>query len=220
MLHQQWRNALVPGNIQDHGVRERRMLLDDYLPEFDVRTSYTTRITASPARVYASLWTVNFDHWGVTRALYAVRTLPSFLARPRETLRRFHDELFRKPFTLDAMLSEGFALLEERPGEELVLGTVGRFWRARGELCATSPVRFRAPAPAGTAKAAWNFEVRIRTDGATELRTETRVLCADVATRRRFLAYWTLIRPFSGLIRQEMLAAVRSAAESRQGRKC
>jgi len=127
MLHQQWRNALVPGNIQDHGVRERRMLLDDYLPEFDVRTSYTTRITASPARVYASLWTANFDHWGVTRALYAVRTLPSFLARPRETWRRFHDELFRKPFTLDAMLSEGFVLLEERPGEELVLGTVGRF---------------------------------------------------------------------------------------------
>ncbi len=197
---------------------ERRMLLDDYLPEFDVRTSYATRIAASPASVYASLWTANFDHWGVTRALYAVRTLPSFPARPRETWRRFRDELLRKRFTLDGMLSEGFALLEERPGEELVLGTVGRFWRARGELCATSPDRFRAPAPSGTAKAAWNFEVGIRADGATELRTETRVLCADVATRRRFRAYWMLIRPFSGLIRQEMLAAVRSAAESGQSR--
>src|SRR5207244_9151276 len=116
-------------------------------------------IAAAPARVYASLWTANFDHWGVTRALYAVRTLPSFPARPRETWRRFRDELFRKRFTLDGMLSEGFTLLEERPGEELVLGTVGRFWRARGDLCATSPVRFRAPAPSGTAKAAWNFEV-------------------------------------------------------------
>ena len=190
------------------------MLLDDYLPEFDVRTSYATRIAASPARVYASLWTANFDYWGVTRALYAVRTLPSFPARPRDTWRRLRDELFRKRFTLDAMLSEGFALLEERPGEELVVGTVGRFWRARGELRATSPDRFRAPAPSGTAKAAWNFEVGIRADGATELRTETRVLCADVATRRQFRSYWTLIRPFSGLIRQEMLAAVRSAAES------
>lgn len=40
------------------------MLLDDYLPEFDVRTSYATRIAASPARVYASLWTANFDHLG------------------------------------------------------------------------------------------------------------------------------------------------------------
>jgi len=190
------------------------MLLDDYLPEFDVRASYATRVAASRERVYASLWIANFDYWGVTRALYAIRTLPSFLARPRETSRRFRDELFWEPFTLDAMLSEGFTLLEERPGEELLLGTVGRFWRARGELCATSADRFRAPAPAGTAKAAWNFEVSTRADGATELRTETRVLCADAATRRRFRAYWMLIKPFSGLIRQEMLAAVRSAAES------
>ena len=182
------------------------MLLDDYLPEFDVRTRYVTRIAASPARVYASLWTANFDYWGVTRALYAVRTLPSFPARPRQTWRRVRDELFRQRFTLDGMLSEGFSLL------------VGRFWRARGELCAVSPVRFRAPAPSGTAKAAWNFEVGVRADGATELRTETRVLCADVATRRRFRAYWMLIRPFSGLIRREMLAAVRSAAESGQNR--
>jgi hypothetical protein len=138
------------------------MLLDDYLPEFDVRTRYATRIAASPATVYASLWTANFDHWRVTRALYALRTLPSFPVRPRETWRRFRDELFRQRFTLDGMLSEGFALLGERPGEELVLGTVGRFWRARGELGAVSPVRFRARVPTGTAKAAWNFEVGLR----------------------------------------------------------
>ena len=116
------------------------------------------------------------------------------------------------------MLSEGFTLLEERPGEELLLGTVGRFWLSRGELCATSPDRFRAPSPSGTAKAAWNFAVSTQVDGATELRTETRVLCADAATRRRFRAYWMLIKPFSGLIRQEMQAAVRSAAESVQSR--
>jgi hypothetical protein len=102
-------------------VKERRLLLDDYLPEFDVRTSYAIRIAASPARVYASLWTADFDQWGVTRALYAVRTLPSFPTLPRETWHRFRDELFRQRFTLDGMLSEGFTLLEERPGEELVL---------------------------------------------------------------------------------------------------
>jgi hypothetical protein len=192
------------------------MLLDDYLPEFDVRTRYAIRVSASPARVYASLWTANFDHWGLTRALYAVRMLPSFPSRPRETWRRLGDELFRQRFTLDQMLLEGFALLGERSGEELVLGTVGRFWRARGELCATSLGQFRAPLPSGTAKAAWNFEVTILADGATELSTETRVLCADVTTRRRFRAYWLLIRPFSGLIRQEILAAVRSSAESGQ----
>jgi hypothetical protein len=29
-------------------MKESRMLLDDFLPEFDVRTSYATRIAASP----------------------------------------------------------------------------------------------------------------------------------------------------------------------------
>src|SRR2546430_10742887 len=124
---------------------EGRMLLDDYLPEFDVRTSYATRIAASPARVYAILWTANFDHWGVTRALYAVRTLPSFPARPLETWHRFRDDLFRKRFTLDAMLSEGFALLAHRPGDDLGLGTVARFWLAAGEVPAISPEQSRAP---------------------------------------------------------------------------
>jgi hypothetical protein len=190
------------------------MLLDDYLPEFDVRNCFATRISASLARAYASLKTANFDYWGLTRALYAVRTLPTFLVTPRDTWRRFREVLGRQHANLQDMLVGGFSVLAERPDEELVLGTVGRFWRAHGELYATSPARFREPAPAGTAKAAWNFTVSRRPDGATDLRTETRVLCADAATRRWFRAYWMLIQPASGWIRREMLAAVRSAAES------
>jgi len=61
------------------------MLLDDLLPEFDVRTSYATRIAASPARAYGNLKTADFDHWGLTRALYAFRALATFPAVPRET---------------------------------------------------------------------------------------------------------------------------------------
>jgi hypothetical protein len=127
--------------------------------------------------------------------------------------------LGRQHFTLEDMLAGGFAVIEERPSEELVLGTVGRFWRAHGELWATSPARFREASDPGTAKAAWNFVVSRPSDrGITELRTETRVLCADLAARRPFLVYWLLIRPFRNLIRREMLAAVRSAAESTERR--
>ena len=84
---------------------------------------------------------------------------------------------------------------------------------ARGQLCVTNPRRFVEPPPAGMAKAAWNFSVGRHPKGGTELRTETRVLCAESVTRRRFRAYWTLIRPFSGLVRREILAAVREKAE-------
>jgi hypothetical protein len=192
------------------------MLLDDFMPESDVRASYATRIAASPERVYACLRTADFDRWGLTRALYALRALPRIAAAPRETLCRVLEELRPHRVTLADMLAGGFTLLGERPGEELVLGTVGRFWRAGGETRPISPARFREPAPPGTAKAAWNFAVGRRPDGGAELRTETRVRCADAASRRRFRAYWLVIRPCSGLIRREMLAAVRSAAESNQ----
>jgi hypothetical protein len=61
------------------------MLLDECMPEFDVRTSYGTRIAVSPTRAYASLKTADFDHWGLTRAFYAVLALAAFPAAPRET---------------------------------------------------------------------------------------------------------------------------------------
>src|SRR5215813_13142296 len=58
------------------------MLLDDFLPKFDVRTHHAIRVAAPPEHVYACLWSTNFDHWGITRALYALRTLPTFFSSP------------------------------------------------------------------------------------------------------------------------------------------
>jgi len=48
----------------------------------------------------------------------------------------------------------------------------------------------------------------------TILSTETRVTCGDAASRRKFLLYWSVIRPFSGLIRILLLRALRDAAEA------
>jgi hypothetical protein len=189
------------------------MLLDEVLPEFHVRVSYGTQVVASPERVYASVWTANFDHWGLMRALFVLRGLPGLLAAPGETWRRLRAQGGRRRIRLEDVLASGFTLLGEQPGEELVLGTVGRFWRARGELRPVSPESFREVSVPGTAKAAWNFAVHPGTGGRTVVTTETRVLCADHATRRRFQTYWAAIGPFSGLIRREMLAAIRDTAE-------
>src|SRR5215813_12131638 len=49
------------------------MLLDDFLPEFDVRTHHAIRVAAPPEHVYRCVRSTNFDHWGITRALYALR---------------------------------------------------------------------------------------------------------------------------------------------------
>jgi hypothetical protein len=187
------------------------LLLDEFLPQYDVRVSYHTRVTASPFRVYASLYTASLDHWGVMRTLLLLRRLPDLLSHPGSwrKLRLPHSRKIR----LGDFIHHGFVLLGERAGEELVLGTVGRFWSLRAEQWETDAATFRQFDIPGAAQAALNFAVAGEADGATRLTTETRVRCTDEQARRQFRRYWALVRPFSGLIRREMLAAVRAAAE-------
>ena len=65
---------------------------------------------------------------------------------------------------------------------------------------------------AATARAAWNFFVDPISPTRSVLRTETRILCSDAASRRRFGFYWKIIRPGSGIIRHAILAAVKDEA--------
>jgi hypothetical protein len=105
-----------------------------------------------------------------------------------------------------------FTLIAEVPGEEFVLGIMGRFWTPSGGVVAASAEQFRQPPPVGLAQAAWNFRVRPSGSG-TQLSTETRVRCGDEVTRRQFKRYWRMIRIGSGWIRRSMLRQIRSAAE-------
>ncbi len=115
--------------------------------------------------------------------------------------------------TLRVLEEQGLVILAETPPQELLIGLVGTFWTLRGGSRPVDAHTFRAPQPQGTARAAWNFAVEEGTDGRCRLATETRVQCADAASRRRFRYYWWVIRPGSGLIRRFMLRAIRQKAE-------
>ena len=117
---------------------------------------------------------------------------------------------------LDGMQHAGFRILADEPGRELVLGLIGRFWRPTGRLCRFEADDFAGFDEPGWAKAVWGFRITPLDATTTLLRTETRVHCTDPASRRRFRAYWTLIRPFSGLVRRIALAGIRRDAEAAQ----
>lgn len=120
----------------------------------------------------------------------------------------------RPPTTVATFEQHGFRILESRSPEELVIGLEGRFWRPSGGVCTPPPDSFLGSTPvAGTARAAWNFRVTRTGPDRCELSTETRVLCASPEVKRRFLPYWWLVRPGSGLIRRQMLLAIRDRAE-------
>ena len=181
------------------------MLIDEWMPRWDVHERHETRIRAGREPVWAAVRALDFGRSPVIRTLFALRSLPAlFTARGR-----------RK--ALDArrggLLRAGFVLLAERPGEELLLGLVGRFWRPGGGIERVTAEELRAFARPGFAVAAWNFTLADEGD-AVRLATETRVRCTDEASRRSFRRYWRLIGPFSGLVRMEMLKSVRRAAEA------
>jgi hypothetical protein len=175
---------------------------------------HTRALAAPPDRVWAALRSADFGRSGLIGLLFAIRSIPALVTggfrRPSGAKRRSA----KGPLTFDRMIQGGFGLVGERPGEEIVLGVVGRFWKASGELRAADRERFRLGPPAGEALAAWNFRVTPRAGGATLLSTETRIRCADARVRRTFRRYWLVVHPGSALIRRAMLAAI--AREARR----
>ncbi|MEO8334895.1 MAG: hypothetical protein ABI664_07975 [bacterium] len=195
--------------------RGRNVLIDDYLPRYDVVERHSIRVRATQPQTYAAIAATDFAGGAIIRVLLVVRMLPSALLHG---LRGFRTLTERRatPMTLASMERGGFHVLSERAPTELVIGLEGRFWTLSGDRCTPSAEVFRTrPPQPGTARAVWDFRVRPIEGHGCELSTETRVLCADAATRRRFIPYWTVIRPFSGLIRHAMLRAIRRTAESR-----
>lgn len=193
------------------------MLLDDLMPRHDVVERHRIVVRATPAVVYAALRDADLAGGPVTRALLAVRAAPAavlaLLRSPRAAAAEWRERRARRALRLADFERAGFRIVGERPDAELVLGLLGRFWTPRGGIePGVSAATFRAPPPAGRALAAWSFSVHAHGERHTELRTETRVLCAPDA-RRRFRLYWLFVRPGSGLIRRSMLRAIRRRAE-------
>jgi hypothetical protein len=167
-------------------------LIDRLLPHCDFVERHSIVVRASPERIYEVIRRGNLTHHPIVRALLSLRGLGRT----------------RKQFNLDSFLGAGFGLLAEDPPNEIVLGIQGPFWKPNCKLHVVDAESFRTNVPDGVARAAWNFT--IESDG--RVTTETRILCADDA-RGKFRLYWTIIRPFSGLIRRMMLRAIRKEAE-------
>jgi len=184
------------------------MLIDEFLPVYDMVERHQIDINAPVERVYTAVRTFDLSDSRVIRWLFLLRGLPAQLFS--------HDKPNERPsLTLDGLLKAGFVLLGERPQQELSLGTVGHFWK----LVGNSPQRldvegFRNFETQGYAKAVWSFSLSRPADDITRLATETRVYCLGSASRRRFRLYWLIVGPFSGLIRRILLRGIKRKAET------
>jgi len=155
--------------------------LDAFLPAYEFSTRHMVSVTVDPIRADRALRDVTFKEVPLVRALLLARGLG---------LRKAEDTV------LGTMVPRA-TVLEDVPGEGLVLTLSGQFWRLRGrgpEAPATAVIDFRA-LPGSLA-------------------TETRVHVPDRVSRRKFGHYWRIVRPFSGLIRMVVLRAAKRRAEA------
>ena len=186
------------------------MLIDDFMPTFDVSERHHTLALAPAERTYEAVRRVDLARSRVVRGLFATRGIPGLLrARRRRPPRTM---------TIDDLIAAGFVWLGEEPEREFVLGLVGTFWKPGGGVRRIEPREFPAFDEPGQAKAVWNFRVIPDGDERTFISTETRVRVPDDASRRKFLLYWAVVGPFSALVRKQALALIKRDAE-RQSRR-
>jgi hypothetical protein len=192
--------------------------LDRLMPAFDHRERHTTTCDAPLRVVWDALHELSVDELRTARALTSARSLVSrVLGRTDEVASAAPEGPNPATRTGTRPALEAFAprvVLEEEP-REVVLADVADYAGAivrrpdipRGDLLAF--VTFDEP---GWSKVVMNFRLDPEPTGGTRISTETRVLSTDPRTRLRFRLYWLAVRAGSGLVRRDILAAVKDRA--------
>ena len=180
-------------------------LLETYLPVFQFREFHQVSVEAAPADL---LGAVNLP--GVLDDPWVKRFI-----KLRETPGRLLDALGRRSLMRDkaAFGLADFTRLGRDSDREVAFGLVGKCWQFDYGLVAIADARaFERFSTIGIPKLVLNFSVDAADRGCTWLRTETRVYCNDRKSFVRFLPYWLLIRPVSGLMRIRLLRRIADAA--------
>lgn len=175
-----------------------------FMPRFDIAEVHRTRVAAPAAVTYDAARAMDLNRSPVVRAIF----------RAREVLLRAHAPPRPAHLALvDEMLSLGWGVLEEVPGDHVVLGAVTQPWKADVVFRALSPATFAAFDSAGYVKIVVVLAADSVGPRESVFRTETRALATDARSRARFRRYWSIFSPGILLIRSQSLALVRRAAE-------
>jgi hypothetical protein len=199
------------------------MLLDEFLPVYDVSDEIAIAVNADTSTTWDALMDADLIEVGrrhpLVGLLGAVRSLPDLLwqrlhgerpAAPPERL------TLRDTATLP-MSGGGWVSLGERPDEEIALGLVGKFWRPVIEFATVDATAFKAFAEPGFAKTVFALGTRPLEDGGTLLWATMRTATTDERARTWFRRYWTLgVGSGAHVLAHGLLDLVQEDAERRR----
>ena len=189
------------------------MLIDRYLPTFDETYIYEASVKASPDETYAAIRETNLKD-PVIDFLFDLRELPRNIAR-----RLRGDPVPARPsrVTFGQIMQQGpeWVVLAEEAGVELVIGSIGRFWRKDYGSHKVLEPDFLPFCEPGYAKLAISLSVRAAGEG-TILRYEARTATTDDTARRTFRRYWRIIGAGVGIVMRRVLRRIKAAAEQKE----
>jgi len=201
------------------------MLVDDFLPEYDVSDAVATVVDADVATTWDTLMDVDLIDVGRKRPLVsilgAIRILPGIVSHMLhgEQPQRAPEHLRLRDMTQLPLDEGGWVLLCERPHEEIALGLVGKFWRPVIEFATVPADRFREFAAPGFAKTIYSLSVGPLGPYRTLLSGTMRTATTDLQARRWFRRYWTFgVGSGAHMLVNGLLDVTREMAEARAGR--
>ena len=200
------------------------MLIDDFLPEYDVSDAVATVVEADLATTWNALMEVDLIDVGRKRPLVgvlgAIRILPDIVSHMLhgEPPQRPPEHLRLRDTTQLPLDEGGWVLLGEHPRDEIALGLVGKFWRPVIEFAKVPADRFREFAEPGFAKTIYSLSVRPLGPHRTLLSGTMRTATTDSQARRWFRRYWTLgVGSGAHILVNGLLDVTREMAEARPG---
>jgi hypothetical protein len=173
------------------------MLVDEYLPVYDIADASAVEVHADVPTTWSSLLEVDLIEVGKKKPLIgilgALRTLPDLVANMLHGERppKAPESIRLRDLTQVDMQEGGWSLLGERENEEIALGLVGKFWRPVIEFATVRPDQFKDFSEPGFAKHVYSLSVAEIEPGRTLLRGEMRVATTDDHARKWFRRYWT-----------------------------
>ena len=185
-------------------------MLDRVLPTYGFVDQHATFVAASRKRTYHAVKEATAGEMPLVLMLFGLRSVPARLTGhgglPSGAGASLYDQL------VDGL----FTVLADEPGREIVVGAINQPWKLAGGEARTlrDADEFVTFDGAGFVKLAMAFRFEPRETG-TYLVTETRMQPTDPRSHRRFVYYWNVIRPGSGLVRRSWLSAAKRRAESR-----
>ncbi|MCF6387250.1 hypothetical protein L2K20_09720 [Mycobacterium sp. MBM] len=188
------------------------LLIDAAMPTYDVTISEHIIVQSDPATTFAAARELDLltVHSPLLDSAMWLRGLPARLSRtgtPAPAARLVIGPDMGLP---------GWTFLGARRDREVAFGAVGTFWQPTIEWREIAAADFPGFGEPGWGKIAANFSILPYGASATLLSYECRTVTTDPESRRHFLRYWWLIRPFVGHI---MRATLRQIAADTQARR-